>query len=99
MFFTQMTKNLQAETQALLAALRFAEQLDQLIFPQRRNRVAAVAARFVTHGNHNRAAVWDALYFGLQDSEFWWIDQIVRRIDGQKWRLDFFQIRPRIVIV
>jgi len=31
--FSQVTTNLQAETQALLAALRFAEQLHQLIFP------------------------------------------------------------------
>ena len=32
--FTQITKNLQAETQAnLLTALRFAKQLEQLTFP------------------------------------------------------------------
>src|SRR5262245_6041538 len=39
----------------------FCEQLDQLIFPQAGDGVAAVAARFVAQWNNDRAAVWDAL--------------------------------------
>ena len=96
--FSQITTKLQAETQALLAALRFAEQLHQLIFPQRCDRVAAVAARFVAHGNHNSATVRDALYLALEDTELRRIDKVVGGIDREKRGTDFFKVRTGIVV-
>ena len=63
--FTRTTKNLQAETQSLRRPLRFGEQLHQLFFPQRRDCVAAVTARFVGRWNHDRSPFGNALDLAL----------------------------------
>src|SRR6266513_3520173 len=96
--FVRMAKNLQAETQALRATFRFFEQLHQLIFPQRGDRVAAMTTCLVAQRNYNRAPVRDALDLALEDSELGRIDQIIGGVDCQKPRLNFLQIRTRIVV-
>src|SRR5258708_6797867 len=75
---------------------RFLEQLHQLIFPQRRDRVATVATCFVAHRNHDRTPLRDALYLLFKNGELGWINQIIGGIDRQQWGVDFFKIRSRI---
>src|SRR5438874_857823 len=93
--FTRTTKNLQAETQTLRRPLPFAEQLHQLIFPQRRDCVAAVTARFVGRWNHDRAPLGNALDLALEDAEFGRINQVVGRVDGEKRRTNFLEVGSR----
>ncbi len=61
-------------TEASELVLRFLEQTHQLIFPQRRNCVAAVAASLVAQWNDNGAPARNALDLTLENPEF-------RRID------------------
>src|ERR1043166_4532030 len=53
---------------ATIDPLGFVQKLHQLIFPQRRYRMAAVAAGFVAQGNHDGAPVRDAFNLALEDS-------------------------------
>ena len=57
--------------------------------------MAAVAARFVAHRNHDRAPVRNALDLALKNPEFGRINQIIGGVDRQKLCLDFFQIQVR----
>src|SRR5436305_13925871 len=79
--------------------LCFLEQAHQLIFPESRNCVTAVTAGFVAQRNQHCAALWHALDFVLQYPELRGVDHIVGRIDGEEWRVDFFKVGARIVIV
>src|SRR2546421_11345802 len=47
----------------------FFEQDRQLIFPKGGERMAAVAARLVAQRKNDRAAVWNAFDFALENSE------------------------------
>src|SRR5205823_9056196 len=77
---------------------RFFQEAFQLALPKRRDRVAAVAAGLVAEWKHDRAPFRYALDFALENSQLRWIDQIVREIDREQWRADFFQARAGIVI-
>ncbi len=57
-----------------------------------------MAARFVAEWNDQRATVRNALDFAFENSKLGWIDQIVRGIDREQRRPNFFQVRTRIVI-
>src|SRR5437016_10074057 len=72
---------------------RVLEQDRQLISPERRDGVAAVAARFVAEWNDQRATVRNALDFAFKNSKLGWIDQIVRGIDREQRHPNFFQVR------
>src|SRR6059058_1798345 len=95
------TRKLLSDQNRLLVfwLLCFLEQPHQLIFPESRNGVTAVTAGFVAQRNQHRAALWHALDFALQDPELRGVDHIVGRIDGEEWRVDFFEVGARIVIV
>src|SRR5437763_15553726 len=56
---------------------RFFQQDRQLIFPKRRNGVAAMTARFVAQRNYDRASARHAFDLALKNSELGRIDQIV----------------------
>src|SRR5439155_4526337 len=77
---------------------RVLEQDRQLISPERRDGVAAVATRFVAEWKDHRTTVRNALNFPFENSKLWWIDQIVGGIDREQRRPNFFQVRTRIVI-
>src|SRR5207237_10138796 len=51
---------------------RFRQQTDELIFPQRRDGVAAVTTGFLTQGNYQRATMWNAFDFAFENSELGW---------------------------
>ena len=61
--------------------------------------MTAVTAGFVAQRNQHCAALWHALDFALQDPELRGVDHIVGGIDGEEWRVDFFEVGARIVIV
>src|SRR6266480_592619 len=77
---------------------RFRQQTAELIFPQRRDGVAAVTTGFLTQGNYQRATMWNAFDFAFENSELGWIDQIIRGIDRKQWRANFLQVWTGIVI-
>src|SRR5438067_13907367 len=77
---------------------RFFQQAFQLALPKRRDRVAAVAASFLAEGKHDRASFRHPLDLALEDSQLRLTDQVVRGIDREQWRADFFQARAGIVI-
>src|SRR6266550_8886517 len=77
---------------------RFRQQTDELIFPQRRDGVAAVTTGFLTQGNYQRATMWNAFDFAFENSELGWVDQVIRGIDRKQWHANFFQVGTGIVI-
>src|SRR5438876_1476114 len=85
-----------------LSSLRFCsflQQRHQFIFPQRRDSVTAVPARFVAEGDDDRPATRDTLDLALQNPELWRVDQIIGGIDCQKLRVNFFEVWPGLGIV
>ncbi len=51
------------------SSLGLFEQFDQVVLPERRNRMSAVAACFLAQGENDGATLRDALDFALQNSE------------------------------
>jgi hypothetical protein len=58
-----------------------------------------MTARFVARRNYNRAAVRNPFDLAFENPEFAWINQIVGGINCQKRGLDFFQVRPGVVVM
>ena len=54
--------------------LGFLQQFHQLIFPQAGDGVAAVAARFVAHWNHDGATVRNAFDLAFENTELGRVD-------------------------
>src|SRR2546426_4850464 len=75
------------------------EQFLEIRFPHWSDRVSAVASGLRAHRHDDGTALRYALDLTLENSKLRWIDEIVGRVDGKKWRPDLVQIRTGIVVV
>src|SRR5262245_55521862 len=78
-----------------LTALGLLQQRREILLPDFRQGVSAVAGSLRAQWNDDRFAAGHAFDFPLQDFQLGWIDEIVGRVDCDEWRLDFLQRRIR----
>ena len=82
-----------------LPLLSFLQKFREVLLPNGGEGVGAVAAGLVGRGHDDGFAVFDAFDFAFEHAQFGRIDQIVRKVDRQQWRLDFFKIGSGIIVV
>src|SRR5689334_19442588 len=84
---------------ATTLSLTLLEQLSEILFPYRGQRVRAVTRGLAAERDDDGAAVRHAPDLLFQNPQLGRVDQVVRRVDGQQRRRDFLQPRPGIVVV
>ena len=63
---------------------RIPQQVGEVLFPDRRQRVRAVAPGLVAHGNDEGASAFDSFDFPFQNPQFRGINQIVGKVDSKQ---------------
>ena len=75
-----------------------AQQLGEIVLPDGRHGMSAVAARPIAKWDHDGFAALHADDLSLENAEFGGIDEIVGRVNGQQLCFDLFEIGAGIII-
>src|SRR2546426_13323 len=74
------------------------EQLLQILFPDRRNRMRPVPASLRTRGQYHSATPRHTLDLALEDTKLRGIDEIVGRIHRKQRRANALEVRAGVVV-